>query len=45
MVSAKVKHWHGTTSSKSTSHIAMAEYVDGKAVERMEEVTNAQYGK
>lgn len=42
---AGVKHWHGATPNISMSHIAMAEYVDGKAVEWMEAVTDEQYGK
>jgi len=37
------KHWHGATSSTSMSHIAIQEAQDGKVVEWMEQVTEAQY--
>jgi len=40
-----VKHWHGATSTTGMSHIAIAEALDGKAVEWMEKVTDEQYGK
>lgn len=40
---AGVKHWHGAAPDKSMSHIAMAEYADGKAVDWMEAVTDEQY--
>jgi quercetin dioxygenase-like cupin family protein len=38
------KHWHGATSSTAMTHIAIAESLDGKVVEWMEKVTDAQYG-
>jgi 4-carboxymuconolactone decarboxylase len=38
-----VKHWHGATASEGMTHIAIQETVDGKAVEWMEKVTDAQY--
>lgn len=38
-----VKHWHGATASESMTHISLAESLDGKAVEWMEKVTDAQY--
>lgn len=38
------KHWHGATAITAMSHIAIAEALDGKAVDWMEKVTDAQYG-
>jgi len=38
------KHWHGATSSTAMSHIAVQEMLDGKNVEWLEPVTDAQYG-
>lgn len=37
------KHWHGATASTAMTHIAIAEVLDGKNVEWMEHVTDAQY--
>lgn len=37
------KHWHGATASTAITHIAIAEALDGKNVEWMEHVTDAQY--
>ena len=37
------KHWHGATVSTGMSHIAIAEKLDGKAVDWMEKVTDQQY--
>jgi quercetin dioxygenase-like cupin family protein len=37
------KHWHGATASTTMSHIAIAEKLDGKAVDWMEKVTDQQY--
>ncbi|WP_348266157.1 cupin domain-containing protein [Edaphobacter paludis] len=37
------KHWHGATATMAMSHIAIAEKLDGKAVEWMEKVTDQQY--
>jgi len=37
------KHWHGATASTAMSHIAIAEKLDGKAVDWMEKVTDEQY--
>ena len=39
----KHKHWHGATSSTRMSHIAVQEMLDGKNVEWLEMVTEAQY--
>jgi 4-carboxymuconolactone decarboxylase len=38
------KHWHGATPNSSMAHIAIVEALEGKAVEWMEKVTDAQYG-
>lgn len=38
-----VRHWHGATPTTSITHIAIAEPLDGKAVEWMEHVTDEQY--
>lgn len=37
------KHWHGATQTTAMSHIAIAEKLDGKAVDRLEKVSDAQY--
>ena len=37
------KHWHGATASTGMSHIAIQEKLDGKAVDWMEPVSDAQY--
>jgi quercetin dioxygenase-like cupin family protein len=39
------KHWHGASATIAMSHIAIAEALDGKAVDWMEKVTDADYGK
>lgn len=38
-----VKHWHGAIASTGMTHIAIAEALDGKSVEWMEQVSNDQY--
>jgi quercetin dioxygenase-like cupin family protein len=38
------KHWHGASPATAMSHIAIAEALDGKVVDWMEKVTDAQYG-
>ena len=38
------KHWHGAAATIAMSHIAIAEALDGKSVDWMEKVTDAQYG-
>jgi 4-carboxymuconolactone decarboxylase len=38
------KHWHGATATSSMTHIAVQEHLDGKTVDWMEHVTDAQYG-
>jgi len=39
-----VKHWHGATSTTGVTHMAIQEALDGKNVEWLEPVTDAQYG-
>jgi len=38
------KHWHGAAPDSSMAHIGLVEQLDGKAVEWMERVSDAQYG-
>ena len=38
------KHWHGAAPNSSMAHIAIVEQLDGKTVEWMEKVSDAQYG-
>ena len=38
------KHWHGAGPTTAMTHIAIQEKLDGKVVEWMEHVTDAQYG-
>ncbi|HEY5213013.1 MAG TPA: cupin domain-containing protein [Acidobacteriaceae bacterium] len=42
-IPAGEKHWHGATPTTAMSHIAIAEKLDGKAVEWLEKVTDQQY--
>ncbi|MGO4331095.1 cupin domain-containing protein [Cupriavidus sp. 2TAF22] len=37
------KHWHGATAATSMTHIAIAESLDGKVVDWMEQVCAEQY--
>lgn len=37
------KHWHGASATKAMTHIAIQEYIDGKAVDWMEHVSDEQY--
>ncbi len=37
------KHWHGASPKTAMSHIAIQEALDGKVVDWMEHVTDAQY--
>ena len=39
-----VKHWHGAAPASTMTHIAVTEALDGKAVDWLEHVTDAQYG-
>jgi quercetin dioxygenase-like cupin family protein len=38
-----VKHWHGAAPATAMTHIAIPEKLDGKVVEWMEQVSDAQY--
>jgi quercetin dioxygenase-like cupin family protein len=38
------KHWHGAKPTTAMTHIAIAEKLDGKAVDWMEQVADDQYG-
>jgi 4-carboxymuconolactone decarboxylase len=38
------KHWHGAAPNTSMTHIAILEQLEGKAVDWMEKVSDAQYG-
>jgi quercetin dioxygenase-like cupin family protein len=38
-----VKHWHGASARTGMSHIAIAESLDGKAVDWLEKVSDDQY--
>ena len=40
-----LKHWHGATPTNSMTHIAIQEALDGKAVEWLEKVSDAQYAR
>jgi quercetin dioxygenase-like cupin family protein len=37
------KHWHGATPTTAMTHIAVQEALDGKVVDWLEPVTDAQY--
>jgi quercetin dioxygenase-like cupin family protein len=37
------KHWHGAAPTTGMSHIAISERLDGKGVDWLEQVTDAQY--
>jgi len=37
------KHWHGAAPTTAMTHIALQEALDGKAVDWMEHVSDAQY--
>ncbi len=37
------RHWHGATATSAMTHVAIAEALNGKSVEWMEPVTEAQY--
>ncbi len=42
-IPAGEKHWHGATATTAMTHIAIAESLDGKTVDWMEQVSDAQY--
>jgi quercetin dioxygenase-like cupin family protein len=37
------KHWHGASPATAMTHIAVQERVDGKTVDWLEQVTDAEY--
>jgi len=39
------KHWHGAAPHCAMSHVAIAESLDGKVVDWLEKVTDAEYGQ
>jgi quercetin dioxygenase-like cupin family protein len=39
------KHWHGASPTTAMTHIAIAESLDGKAVNWLEQVSDEQYGR
>jgi quercetin dioxygenase-like cupin family protein len=39
------KHWHGASPMTAMTHIAIQEALNGKVVEWMEQVSDAQYGR
>jgi 4-carboxymuconolactone decarboxylase len=43
-IPAGQKHWHGAAPNSSMTHIAIVEQLDGKSVDWMERVSDAQYG-
>jgi quercetin dioxygenase-like cupin family protein len=38
------KHWHGATPTVAMTHVAIQEALEGRAVEWLEHVDEAQYG-
>ncbi len=42
-IPAGEKHWHGATATTAMTHIAIQEKLNGKAVEWLEQVSEAQY--
>jgi quercetin dioxygenase-like cupin family protein len=38
-----VKHWHGATATNRMSHIAITNVLNGRAVEWLEQVSEAEY--
>ncbi|MHA7631123.1 (R)-mandelonitrile lyase [Corallococcus sp. M7] len=43
-IPAGQKHWHGAGPTTAMTHVALQEAQDGKVVEWLEKVTDAQYG-
>ncbi len=39
------RHWHGATAFTAMSHIAMQEHLNGKTVDWMEQVSDADYAR
>jgi 4-carboxymuconolactone decarboxylase len=43
MIPPNTRHWHGATATTAMTHLAIAEMLDGKSVEWMEQVSDADY--
>jgi quercetin dioxygenase-like cupin family protein len=43
-IPAGEKHWHGATKTSGMTHIAIAEQMNGKVVDWMEQVSDEDYG-
>jgi len=43
-IPAGVKHWHGAAPDSAMTHLSIQEQVDGRAVDWLEQVSDAQYG-
>lgn len=43
LIAAGERHWHGATPNTAMTHIALQEALDGKVVDWMESVSDAQY--
>lgn len=43
-IAPEEKHWHGAAPTTAMTHIAMQEKLDGKTVDWLEHVSDAQYG-
>ncbi len=43
LVPPDVKHWHGATATKRMSHIAITNVLNGKMVDWLEHVSEAEY--
>ena len=39
------KHWHGASATTAITHTAIQERLDGRTVDWMEHVSDAQYGQ
>ena len=39
------RHWHGASPTTAMTHVAIQEALDGRAVDWMEHVSDAQYGE
>jgi quercetin dioxygenase-like cupin family protein len=44
-IAPNVKHWHGATATTAMTHIAIAEVLEGKVVDWMEQVSDEQYAQ
>jgi 4-carboxymuconolactone decarboxylase len=44
-IPAGLKHWHGASPNTAMTHIGVSEHLDGKTVDWLEKVSDAQYGE